>query len=254
VFWERGVSEIDVFGELESKFAEMCGTGEVLLAGDFNGRIGGKRDWMEMEDIERHAGLRDLIWEVLPAGLTTERRSEDSTVNGGGKLLLQLLRGTWLNVLNGRKKGDEDGRFTSIRSQRKSVIDLFEASSELAGEVRSLEVLDLLQELSDHRPVLLTVACGNGGSSGVVQGPLVRKFEREPTRAKPRRVHAEGRQEFRKLLRGKELERLGHIGKRGVAKGAALLQRVLQDVGVAAFGKVANSGGDVLRRERVFKQ
>jgi hypothetical protein len=223
-------------------------TGEVLLVGDFNARIGGERDWK----IERHADLSDLIREVLPAGLRTERRSEDSTVNGRGKLLLQLLRGTGLSVLNGRTKGDEDGRFTSIRSQGKSVIDLFVASPELAGEVRSLEVLDLLQELSDHRPVLLTVIRENGGSSGVVQGPLAREFEREPTRARPRRVHAEGRQEFRKLLRGKESERLGQIGKRGVAEGAALFQRVLQDAGVAAFGKVADSGGDVLGCERGF--
>lgn len=252
VFWERGVSETDVFAELESEIAEMRCTGEVLLAGDFNARIGRERDWIETEDIERHAGLSGLIGEILPDGLKTERRSEDLTVNGRGRMLLQLLRGAGLSVLNGRARGDEDGVFTSIRTQGKSAIDLFIASPELAGEVLSLEVLDLLQELSDHRPVLLTVGCENGGGSGVEQVRLARGSERELTRARPRGVHAEGCLEFRNLLKGKESDRLKRIGERGATEGAALLHSVLQDAGIAAFGKAAKSRGNGLERDRGF--
>ena len=237
VFWERGVSEADVFAELEGEIAEARCQGEVLLAGDFNARIGEEVDWIETGDIERHAGLGEGLGEVLPAGLRTERRSEDLTVNGRGKVLLQLLKGAGLSVLNGRTKGDESGAFTSIRSQGRSVIDLFVASPKLAESVESLEVMGLLQELSDHRPVLLTLSLGRDGEERCSRG------SQETEREKPGRVSGEGLESFRMLLRGETAGRLAEVEEaiRGVGESAMTLQNVLREVGMAAFG-AAKSG------------
>jgi hypothetical protein len=60
VFYERGVSQKDVFTELESGIAEARCKGEVLLAGDLNARIGEEKDWFETEDIEWYAGVGEL--------------------------------------------------------------------------------------------------------------------------------------------------------------------------------------------------
>lgn len=246
VFWERGASEADVFAEIEGQIAEARCIGEVLLAGDLNARIGVEMDWIETGEIERHVGLGNSLEECFPTGLQTERRSQDATVNGRGRVLLQLLRGMGLSVLNGRMRGDEMGAFTSIRSQGKSVIDLFVASPRLAGRVRSLEVMGLLQELSDHCPVLLTM-CSE--SSRERQEGVNERGGRG--KEIPGRVSGEGCEEFRAFLRSEGMGRLAEVGDaaRGVVESAQMFQNVLREAGLAAFGAVRSGMGG---KERGF--
>jgi exonuclease III len=158
VFWSRGAHEADVFQELEDDIAEATLAGEILITGDLNARIGIEKDWEDTSNIEYHAevGAPDAGFQL--ASLNTERCSADKTIDTRGRVLSQLLRETRLSVLNGRVSGDEKRAFTSIHNNGHSIIDLYMASAGVAEAAERLEVLEKLRGLSDHRPILLTIA------------------------------------------------------------------------------------------------
>jgi hypothetical protein len=148
------------------------------------------------------------------------------TVNAKGRVLLQMLRGSGLSVLNRRMAGHEFGSFTSISSQGMSVIDLYVAMSHLVERVRMLEVLGLLQGLSDHRPVLPTFCFEIDGvelgrrrdiTNGDADGQAIR----------PQRVCREGCKSFQALLRGVEAERLARVGETGPGVATPVLEDVM---------------------------
>ncbi len=245
VFWSRGAEEADVLAEIEGEIAEAQLGGEVLLAGDFNARIGMERDWIDTSDIERFAGVGASDIECGSAGgCLRDRRSADETVDSRGRLLLQLLRGTGLCVLNGRTDGDLEGAFTSIHSFGSSVIDLFLASRGAAGAVERLEVLEVLRELSDHRPVLLSFRKVDGDAAETVRDGLT---DTSAEKEKPGRITEEGKVAFVQLLKEQRFqEKLQWVAARetGVEEGAVVLQEVLLEAGMGAFGMLAQPGGE----------
>jgi hypothetical protein len=236
VFWSRGAHEADVFQELEDDIAEAKLAGEVLIAGDLNARIGIEKDWVDTSNIEYHAGVGSPDAGFQLANINEERCSADKTIDARGRVLLQLLRGTGLSVLNGRVSGDEEGAFTSIHSNGNSVIDLYIASTGVAEAAERLEVLEKLRGLSDHRPVLLTITgMGCDGESACSET----EEDGMETRKKLGRVTQEKRAEFVRVLRKQSLKRKMEkvaADEIGVEKGAALLQEVLTEAGIAAFG------------------
>jgi hypothetical protein len=110
----------------------------MLLGGDFNGRIGerGARNWEE----ERGDG---------------RRKTKDKVENAEGKRLIEWIEENGWEVLNGNKRGDEEGEVTYVGSRGETVIDyaiVNEAAWERAKEFKVGERVD-----SDHLPLEITI-------------------------------------------------------------------------------------------------
>ncbi|KAJ3618485.1 hypothetical protein MTP99_006470 [Tenebrio molitor] len=72
----------------------------MLLGGDFNGRIGerGARNWEEEKGDGR-------------------RKTKDKVENAEGKRLIEWIEENGWEVLNGNKRGDEEGEVTYVGSR-----------------------------------------------------------------------------------------------------------------------------------------
>ena len=142
----------------------------IVIAGDFNARIGAEQGIVESED------------EVGGLG---ERRSQDAVVNAEGRKLLSFCERLGLAVLNGRTKGDEMGNLTFIEGgSGSSVLDLVLKLEDEEEIVEKLEVLPRVE--SDHLPVTFDICKGsaivkNGsmGKKGVGGAKLLWKEENE---------------------------------------------------------------------------
>ena len=116
----------------------------IVIAGDFNARIGAEQGIVESED------------EVGGLG---ERRSQDAVVNAEGRKLLSFCERLGLAVLNGRTKGDEMGNLTFIEGgSGSSVLDLVLKLEDEEEIVEKLEVLPRVE--SDHLPVTFDICKG----------------------------------------------------------------------------------------------
>lgn len=139
----------EVQKSLGSKVEEAIVEGaRVIIAGDLNARIG-----------EAHAAVdddgEDDGW---AAGL---RKSEDKTINAEGRRLLKFCELYGLAVLNGRTRGDEEGKLTYAGGGGSSVLDLV-----MVAESRSEELIVELKVIprieSDHLPVVFHIAAERG--------------------------------------------------------------------------------------------
>jgi hypothetical protein len=114
----------------------------MLLGGDFNGRIGerGARNWEEEKGDGR-------------------RKTKDKVENAEGKRLIEWIEENGWEVLNGNKRGDEDGEVTYVGSRGETVIDyaiVNEAAWERVKEFKVGERVD-----SDHLPLEITIEGSN---------------------------------------------------------------------------------------------
>ncbi|KAH0821572.1 hypothetical protein GEV33_001219 [Tenebrio molitor] len=110
----------------------------MLLGGDFNGRIGerGARNWEEEKGDGR-------------------RKTKDKVENAEGKRLIEWIEENGWEVLNGNKRGDEEGEVTYVGSRGETVIDyaiVNEAAWERVKEFKVGERVD-----SDHLPLEITI-------------------------------------------------------------------------------------------------
>ena len=76
----------------------------LIIGGDWNARIG-----------RRGSGYHE--------GEYKERKSKDKTLNNEGKELIKMVEERDWHILNGTKKGDEEGEYTYIRRNAATVID-----------------------------------------------------------------------------------------------------------------------------------
>jgi len=81
-------------GEILYKITEEYKEDRLIIGGDMNIRIG------ELGSDEEEGGLT--------------RKSKDKIINNKGKILVELLQESGLNVLNGRSVGDGEGEFTYV--------------------------------------------------------------------------------------------------------------------------------------------
>jgi hypothetical protein len=114
----------------------------MLLGGDFNGRIGerGARNWEEEKGDGR-------------------RKTKDKVENAEGKRLIEWIEENGWEVLNGNKRGDEEGEVTYVGSRGETVIDyaiVNEAAWERVKEFKVGERVD-----SDHLPLEITIEGSN---------------------------------------------------------------------------------------------
>ena len=148
--------------DMERLCEEACGfkrQGAVCLMGDFNARTGQDSDVIAMDWSE--GGAPDLA--MPPASLLDHlppRTSKDCTTrtNFQGKQLLNLCKEAGLAIMNGRVPCDstQGGQYTFEKHGRRSTVDYFVASPELAFELEGV-VMDgcELRVLSyEERPVM----------------------------------------------------------------------------------------------------
>ena len=142
---ETALTTLDLVQEFKAKHQNL---GEILLLGDLNARIGPVNPVFEDEVHET-----EYLTEGKPASHPEpkERASKDVVVNSRGRLLLDFLSCSGLQVLNGRVLGDVFGEYTSVNYNGCSVVDYMTVTATLIDKVEHFKVLDLTK-FSDHKP------------------------------------------------------------------------------------------------------
>jgi len=117
---------------------ERSGWEKLIIGGDFNARIAerGSIAWYEEEEEEK-------------------RKSRDKVINKQGRDLLEKVEELGLGILNGNKRGDEEGELTFVGKLGTSVIDYAICNAETWEEIENMKIADRTE--SDHRPIELTL-------------------------------------------------------------------------------------------------
>lgn len=137
--WEREFNTL-----WEFMIVQEHNRNNMILIGDFNGRIGNGQDLSELTGVIE-----------LGNALSNKRESKDKVTNLKGKKILEFCEVFNLIILNGRISGDRWGDFTFMGGRGASVIDLCCVSVELAQMVGKFSIVP--EFLSDHFPVEATL-------------------------------------------------------------------------------------------------
>ncbi|XP_018399192.1 PREDICTED: golgin subfamily A member 6-like protein 22, partial [Cyphomyrmex costatus] len=109
----------------------------LIIAGDFNARIGGGGGWEEDEIDKIEEG----------------RKSKDCKVNKEGKELIKMIEERGWLVLYGEKEEDERGEWTYEKDGKRSVIDYGIVNWEAEKRIQRFEIGDRVE--SDHQPIIM---------------------------------------------------------------------------------------------------
>jgi len=118
-------------GEILYKITEEYKKDRLIVGGDMNIRIG------ELGSDEEEGGLI--------------RKSKDKIINKEGKLLVERLQESGLNVLNGRSVGDGEGEYTYVGARGSTVIDYVFANDVIIDNIIDFRI-DVRVD-SDHMPL-----------------------------------------------------------------------------------------------------
>jgi hypothetical protein len=108
------------FDELESEVLEIKSTvGEIdiIVMGDLNARCGDLISWGSMEEEEENGWYKDSSLSG------SSRRSEDKAVNEEGRKLISFCETFNLEIPNGSRDGDVEGKMAFISKAGASVIN-----------------------------------------------------------------------------------------------------------------------------------
>ena len=132
------------YNKLERDVAKYSHMGDILLLGDLNSRIGKLEQDISFLDIDSHDNLTSRSLD-----LHNTRNSQDFMVTKQGKELLDLCNKSQLVILNGRKLGDTEGKYTCHKYNGSSVVDIIAASYDLYPKIKYMQVLEPVW-YSDH--------------------------------------------------------------------------------------------------------
>ena len=133
----RSENDKDMWGKIEKITEEKGDDARIIVGGDFNARTG------ENGSIEE---------EIEIGG---KRKSKDKTINNEGKKLIQMTERAGLYLLNGNHEGDEEGEYTYIGGNGRTVIDYVMCNAQAREEVESLSVEERTE--SDHLPLVVRI-------------------------------------------------------------------------------------------------
>ena len=95
------------YKKLERDISKFSLKGDIILVGDLNSRIGALDQDINHIDIDKYDNLR-----TRSLDLSDVRTSEDEVVNKKGRELIDVCNKNQLIILNGRKLGDFEGKYT----------------------------------------------------------------------------------------------------------------------------------------------
>jgi len=136
--------------------------GGVLLAGDFNARIGTNIDFIDCNQLTDVLLVPQAIEDTLPNEML-ERQNCDTVTAGWHHEFLDLCKTAGLFILNGRTPGDISGEYRCLSNKGFSTVDYFLTTVDQLEGVKRLEVncdekySGHKDAHSDHRPLVLTI-------------------------------------------------------------------------------------------------
>ena len=116
--------------------------GQIIIQGDLNARTSTEKDFIDSDKYNTDDEI-ELI-------KTTPRNSHDKVIDGRGKEVLELCKSLNLNIVNGRKVGDQFGNFTSFQWNGNSLIDYVISSQSLFHQILTFKVGEYKPWISDH--------------------------------------------------------------------------------------------------------
>ena len=149
-------AKTDYFNDLLNTTDQFMKQGNVILAGDFNSRIGVDNS-IDTDNIPI-----PILEEITPSFINStpmiERSACDQIINQHGKKLNKICNNLSLHVANGRTPGDLLGNFTCFTNRGTSTVDLVIADIHTIDQVRELKVLPP-EFTSVHAPISVKLKC-----------------------------------------------------------------------------------------------
>ena len=146
----NSVGHIDFFEKLIEQVSSFRDKGNVLLAGDFNARIGSDKS------NDPIPCLNNLMPDQPSSN--SQRSSCDHTVNNYGKKIIRVCNSFNLKVVNGQAAGDLLGNYTCFNYNGSSVVDLIITDNIFFTYIDSLRVLTP-EFNSSHAPLSVDIRC-----------------------------------------------------------------------------------------------
>ncbi|KAL5248694.1 hypothetical protein ACHWQZ_G017775, partial [Mnemiopsis leidyi] len=172
---------LDSLKDLDQLVNRLLGTGEVLLCGDYNARIGQEPDYI-INDTDGSNSFIPISEDYIAQNLLP-RNTQDMTSNTYKRPFLDMVINNRLHILNGRTLGDSYGELTCIQSAGASVVDYFIASQESSQYVAHMKVLPFTI-FSDHKPLELTLNFGTPNNLNRTPKNINELYEKAPLRYK----------------------------------------------------------------------
>jgi len=113
-----------LFEHICQKVGEAMNLGGVLLAGDFNARIGTNTNFIDYSQLADVLLVPQAIEDTLPNDML-ERQNRDTVTAGWHHEFLDLCRTIGLFILNGHILGDISGEYTCLSNKGFSIVDYF---------------------------------------------------------------------------------------------------------------------------------
>ena len=111
--------EIELFETIEKDMVNYQRSGDILICGDFNARVGSFPDFITQDD----SNFLPLYNSYSRDKHILNRFNKDNKTDKRGKELLDFCIGHQLRILNGRTLGDLHGNFTCYTPNGTSVVD-----------------------------------------------------------------------------------------------------------------------------------
>ena len=136
----------DQFENLTNDVLNYYDKGDILLCGDFNGRVSTAQDFVINDSISNNWNDDDEYC----VDSCRYRNSLDKVTTARGRHIIDLCIQSRLRILNGRTLGDLEGSFTFHNSLGSSVIDYFITSDSFLEQIMFMKVHNFIKSLSDH--------------------------------------------------------------------------------------------------------
>ncbi|XP_029054555.2 eukaryotic translation initiation factor 3 subunit A-like [Osmia bicornis bicornis] len=167
--------------EIRARMEDIEEERTTIIGRDFNARTG-----------EEGGGGKEIWGEEEEGG----RKSKDKKRNAEGRVLLEALRETGWEIMNGNIRRDEEGEFTYTGARGNTVIDYVIAEEQGKERMKRMGIGDKID--SDHHPIILKMEGWGVGK------------EEEKERKKPvarGNWSQQGRENFKKEINWKERRR-----------------------------------------------
>ena len=155
----------DVFDLISDKLSELHVSGQMVLMGDLNARLGNAMDYTFLDADDDFLYVHDPQFErmihvddVMRNDLSVKRACMDKGSNTYGPKLVNLCTMSNMMILNGRLSGDSLGKYTCCMPNGQSVVDYALCTKDVLYDIIDFQVSDF-NAFSDHAQICLKLKC-----------------------------------------------------------------------------------------------